>query len=207
MENVKYPYMNHVQMTLHLMFHSLTELRILSKPRTSRSELKLLNSHLFTFYAVSVQYMFTMEFCKLLETSNKAEENVASLMKLNEYTLKEVGQQFNERYQENRHILNEIRKSDIHKLIRKNRNTKFGHLDGSQSQPYRISPLSDDELDDVIGIVEKVKKVFNNCTSVYDFEFMFTHEDDRTDNFVKFHARYQEFYSQNRRLAMEQGFF
>lgn len=208
MENVKYPYMDHVQMTLHLMFVSLTELRILNRSRTSKEELKLLNSHLFKLYATSMQYIFTMELCKLLEsTSKRKDENVASLVKLNEYLLAEVGQDFQQRYEENRQILNALRKSEIHELIRNNRNWRFAHFDGNQTEPYRISSFSDDILNWATSAVEEIKKVVDNCNSVNAIQFIFTHEDDRTENFVKYHADYQAFFFQNHKLAVEQGYF
>ncbi len=203
MQKIDYPYMDQVKMALHLMFVSLTELRILNRSRASPDELKLLSSRPFKLYATSMQYMFTMELCKLLEPMGKKEgENVASLTKLNEFILSKVGQDFQGSYEKNRQILNALRKSEIHRLIRDNRNGKFAHSDGIQVEPYRITPLSDDDLNKAMCAVEEIKKIVDNCTLVNGVEFIFTHEDNSTENFVKYHADYKAFVSQSNRTRI-----
>lgn len=206
MEKEKYPFSNYVQMTVHLMHLSLMELVILYKER-SAEEIKMVNSHLFQNYALSLQYMFTMEFVKLFERDSNSGKNVASLERWNKFLSHTYGVDFQERFESNRKILNEIRKSQLYKLILNNRNTKFAHLDSSTGNPYNVPALSGDAIKEAIEMLGKIRDILRNCTSVEDYEFAFWHADDRTDNFIRFHTNYQNFYHKHFQQAMEEGFY
>lgn len=201
----KYPYASYVQMTVHLMHLSLMETTILYRERP-QEEVKLVNSSLFQNYALSLQYMFTMEFAKLFEPSGESSKNVASLARWNKFLSDRYGEEYKERFDVNRKLLNEIRKSSIYKLILSNRNTKFAHIDSIVKNPYSISALSDNVLGEAVQLLDKIKEILQNLTLVDGYEFAFLHVDDRTDNFIRFHAVYEEFYHKNFRQAIAEGF-
>lgn len=50
------------------------------------------------------------------------------------------------------------------------------------------------------------KDIMNSCTSMLNYHFVFQHTDPRTDNFIKFHTRYKEYYFNNYFEAISKGY-
>src|SRR5699024_8659887 len=99
-----------VHWSFYLYNRSLTELNLVTQERYNKEELNIVNSSTFNFYKVTLQYCFVMEYCKLLENKKKAKgkANVSSLHRLNELLYKELGDGFNDKYEENNRNIIEL---------------------------------------------------------------------------------------------------
>ncbi|MGE8430260.1 MAG: hypothetical protein ACN6O7_20440 [Sphingobacterium sp.] len=193
-------------MTLHLMQTSYNELEILFRERR-KEEIMLVNSSTLQSYVLSLHYMFVNEFCKLFENASKrAMNNVASLISWNRYLLNSYGSNFKDLFEENEQLIDEVKKSDIYNLVKTFRDTRFSHMDGERTNPFNVPFFEDIHLKELKNVLLIIKNIVNNCTRVDDNEIVYNDEDDRTNNFISYHAKYKEFYNKNVALAIEQGF-
>lgn len=106
----------HTHLCLHLCNEALSEINILSQPCKNKEELDFVNS--LKFYRATLQYCFNAEYTKLLENkpSKKYPNNhSASLFLLNNKLLEEVGSNYQETFEKNISILEEIISSDFYK--------------------------------------------------------------------------------------------
>lgn len=143
---MSYPYINHVMMTLHLMQTSYNELEILFRPRR-KEEIGLINSSVIQNYVLSLHYMFVNEFCKLFENPGRnTDQNVASLLTWNDFLYKIHVDDFEQTWQQNLNILNEIKTSELFKTIKTYRDRRFSHIDGKSTNPFTIPVLEDGDM-------------------------------------------------------------
>lgn len=191
--------LRHVYWSFYLCNQSLSELYTITFKSYNRSELKIINSSTFNFYKVTLQYSFIMEYCKLLEPKKKSKRqaNISSLEQLNELLFRGYKKEFEKKYQENDSLFKKLMQSDFNRHIKKLRDKKFAHSDlNSINQPYKIKGLSENEIDKGFQNLKLIRDIIKNFTLVYDFEYemQIPHRDNRTENFVKFHANYRDFY-------------
>lgn len=189
---------------------SVTELQILSNEIYTNDEIKIVNSHTFSFYRVTLQYCFIMEYCKLLENGNKnGDTNICSLKKLNELILYHYTKSYEDLYYQNNNIILKIKDSDFYDKIRKLRDKKFGHADNHEiNKPYNITGLRKEDFENAFEHLKMIKEILNNFGSVYDktFSLEIPSRENRTKNFIKFHAEYKNHYMKNfKNMNIEQS--
>lgn len=208
MDQKDIPNFSYVQMSLNLAFKALTELQFLNKSR-SAEEVDLLSGPPFQFYAVTLQYMFIMEYVKLLERDYRKypSQHFASLEKLSLKLLETFGVSYQTAHDQNMAELEMIRKTDFFTMIREKRDKKFGHADGNYAaDPMAIKALTDDDLIMAAQQLSALKAVNDRCTAVFDYEFVFQHADNRTDNFIKFVSVYKRYYYAHYFDANKEGY-
>ncbi|QEM04656.1 hypothetical protein DIU31_014460 [Mucilaginibacter rubeus] len=195
-----------VEASLQRSFKSLSEISFINRARTP-NEIELVNGPPFDFYRVSLHYMFTMEYIKLMELNKEQypTNHYASLEKLSITVFKNHGDNFKQKHELNLDLLSEIRASDFFNKLKGDRDKKFAHADSNYSDPFSFHSFSDGEIQEGSEHLKKFKLIMDNCTSVFDYEFAFQHIDSRTDNFIKFHTKYKEYYYKNYFDAMKNG--
>jgi hypothetical protein len=199
---------SYVQMSLVMAFNALTELQYLNKAR-SKEEVEMLMMPPFQFYAVTLQYMFVMEYVKLLERNylRFPGQHFASLEKLSLKVLDTVGTSYQAQHDQNMSELETIRKTDFFNMIRERRDKKFAHTDGNYAaSPMAISALTDDNLSTAAQQLSALKAINDRCTGPFDYEFVFQHPDNRTDNFIKFTAVFKRYYFDHYFDANQNGY-
>lgn len=187
-----------VQACLHWSFLSLKEISYLNKERTP-AEIQLISGPPFVYYRIALQYMFTMEYNKLMEPmkSGFPLNHFASLEKLSSAILKDQGKNFEQHHVKNLTALEQIRKTDFFSKLKTDRDKKFAHMDGDMQNPFSFTSFTDGELKEAFSHLELFASIMDRCTGVYDYSFVFKHTDPRTDNFIRFQADYQKFYFSN----------
>jgi hypothetical protein len=207
-----------VQMSCRLALIALTELSHLTKERP-RAQIQIVKSHTFQYYRISMQYMFVMEFTKLLEADTKdrkfrkeekwedyENQNFSSLQKLSRRIKDSLGLDFSSKHEENKQIIGEIRDSEFYKYMKALRNREFGHTDAKGKDPLNITSITRDNIEEAFKMMDKIKCVLDNCTSEYGYEFFFDYQDTRTDNFIAYHALYKSYYDKHLNPAIKEGF-
>jgi hypothetical protein len=189
---------------------SFGELWYLTQTPNSKEEIELARSHTFSFYGITLQYCFVMEYCKLLERRDKADDrNIASLSKLN-YKLKDfVGSQYLPKYAANESLIENLKSSRLYDKLKKLRDKKFGHSDGDVAyDPLSIKGFTAEDIDDGLQHLTILLEIANNCFKELGYEVIETvpHRDDRTANFIKFHAQYERYYLDNYAKAWQEGY-
>jgi len=208
MDEKKIANFSYVQMSLVLAFNALTELGFLSKTR-SKEEVEMVMGPPFRYYGVTLQYMFIMEYVKLLERDylRFPTQHFASLEKLSLKVLDTVGLDFKLLHDENIVELEVIRSTDFFKMTRERRDKKFGHTDGNYgADPMSMAGLSDDDLSAASEQLAALKVINDRCTVPFGYEFMFQHPDDQTDNFIKFTSVYKRYYYAHYFDALKEGY-
>jgi hypothetical protein len=203
-KNENFPF---VEACLHWTYSSLTEISYLNKARPPK-ELELVNGPPFQFYRVSLHYMFTMEYVKLTESDNEEypQNHYASLEKLSNTILKEKGNDFEQLHEINLKELATIKSSNFYKKLKGERDTKFAHTDAGCLAPFSSSSFSDNEIAEAYKHLNLFSSIMERCTGPFDYSFTFQHPDNKTDNFIKFHTNYEEYYFANYLDAMAKGY-
>ena len=198
-------------MSCRLAFIALTELGYLTKER-SQDQIDIVESHTFQYYRISMQYMFVMEFTKLLEPDTKGtrwerfeNRHASSLAKLSRKINEAFGTSFARQHDDNINILKDIRDSGFYGDVKEKRDEEFAHTDANRQDPLKITSFSTEEIDEAFKLMEKLKCVLDNCTSVYGYDFIFD-QDTTTDNFIIYHAMYQSYYDKHLNQAVSEGF-
>jgi hypothetical protein len=175
------------------------ELWYLTQTPETKEEIELSRSHTFHFYGVALQYVIVMEYTKLLEANYRGKNNVASIVRLNQEMKKHFGEAF-ENSSINDEIINTLRSSNLFFKLKDLRDKKFAHTDGD----YHVSPLSikgftGNEIDECANQLRSILQVINNCLKMLGYEFLerVPNRDNRTANFLKYHAKYQQYYLEN----------
>lgn len=194
--------LRHIYWSFYLYNKSLTELYTVTFEKYNLSELKIINSSTFNFYKVTLQYCFIMEYCKLLEPKKKSkrQENITSLEQLNELLLTEYPKRFEKEYRKNNLLVQELQQSDFNFHIRALRDKKFAHSDlNNINQPYEIKGLKEDEINEGFQHLRLIRNIIENFTSIshFEYEMEIPYRGSQTENFVKFHADYRDFYFEN----------
>jgi hypothetical protein len=193
--------LDHVYWSFYMYNGALNEYSIISDREYNQSELKIVNSHTFDFYRITLQYCYLMEYNKLFEKGrNDLSQNISSLNQLNVVIHKFIGQEFSTKFSENESSLSLIRESNYYDRMRKLRDKKFAHADKhDMNRAFNITGLTSDEIGMGFEHLEIASVILNKCTSVFNFEYdTFNPKlEDRTFNFVKFHAEYQDYYFKN----------
>src|SRR5699024_11383529 len=140
-----------VHWSFYLCSRSLSELQLISYENYSKNELKIVNSPTFNFYKITLQYCFIMEYCKLLETKEKAKNrknnHISSIQYLNELFYKELGNTFKPSYKDNNRKIELLQISFFQEEIRVLRDKKFAHSDADLiNAPYKFKGFTEDEI-------------------------------------------------------------
>ena len=187
-----------VYWTFYLCNSSLTELHHLTNQKFESDEIEMINSHPFSFYRVTLQYTFILEFNKLFEKGRNNKEGVSSLIKLNELLRNELGNDFEETYEENLNIIEEIKSSEYFQNIITLRNKKFAHSEKhSENLPFKVKGLTTEKIFESFEYLKKLSEIIKKCTLCYDFEYDLSipTSETRTLNFIKLQSKYkQHFY-------------
>ncbi len=192
---------DHVYWSIYLCNSSLTELHIISDIPYNKNELSVVNSHPFNFYRVTLQYCIIMEYNKLLEKGRKdKDQNISSLFQLNEVIYSTRGKSFETIHLDNERKLLNIKATDFYENVRKLRDKKFAHADNHEINiPFKIKGFQTKDFEEGFLHLQTIKEVLNNCTTIYGFEYdlQSLFNDNRTENFIRFQAKYQEYYFNN----------
>lgn len=199
---------SYVQSSLYFCNEAFNEIWHITKTPSSKDEYDIVSGHPFSFYGIALQYCFIMEYTKLLDTNSSNEnENVASLLKLNKFTKDYLGDAFEPKYLENKRLLSKITISDLYKRLKKLLNKKFGHADSNKiNNPWKIEGFTGIQIEEMRIQIEMLLKIFNNIFSAVSDASFALHNDDRTANFIRYHAIYQKYYYKNYFKAIEEGF-
>jgi AbiU2 len=196
------------QSSLYFSNEAFNEIWHITQTPNSKEEYDIVAGYPFGFYGITLQYCFIMEYTKLLDTNTSNEnENVASLSKLNKSTRNFLGDTFEPQYLENKRLLNDITNSDLYKRLKKLRNKKFGHADSDEiNNPWKIEGFTGEQIEEMRSQIEVLLKIFNNILGAVSDASFGLHDDDRTANFIRFHAKYKQYYFKNYMKAMEEGY-
>jgi hypothetical protein len=197
-----------VQSSLFFSNEAFNEIWHITQTPNSKEEYDITVGHPFSFYGITLQYCFVMEYTKLLDKkSSKENQNVASLLRLNESTLNYLGDVFRPKYLENEKLLNNINSSELCMRLKNLRNKKFGHADNNEiNNPWKIEGFTGEQILEIRGQMEVLLTVFNNIFGAVSDASFALHNDDRTANFIRFHAKYKQYYFKNFKRAMEEGY-
>jgi hypothetical protein len=196
---------DYVHMCLHQTYDALNELRILSQARHNHAEVHLIQDGPLVKYARALHYVFILEYTKLFEAKKKGEssQHLASLEKLSHSILYHIGSNFQATHDIIIEKIDEIRKTDFFIRILQNRDSKFAHSDATNISPYSFRALSDEDINEAFRQLELVKIINSYCTSAFNYEFIFDHSDDRTENFIVSQTKYKEYWFKNISLSRE----
>jgi ribosomal protein S17E len=190
-----------IHWSIYLYNTSLSELHILNEEIYTEDEIKIVNSHTFKFYRVTLQYCFIMEYCKLLENGNKNNnENISSLKRLNEILLNNYHNDFKNYYETNLTLIENIKSSDFYLKVKKLRDKKFGHSDKDEiNTPFSIKGFREEDFENGFKHLKMIGEIFISfgkiCERPYVLEI--PSNENRTRNFIKFQAKYQTHYMKN----------
>lgn len=211
MINYNDPRFTHVYTSANLCNQALTEINYLSIAVSTQEELDLLNGPPFSFYRVTLQYCYNSEYNKLLEEKLNVKypaNHIASVYHLNNFlNNKEKG--FNEIYEQNLQLLDQLSLSPFNIRQRLLRDKKFSHSDMHEiNDPLQIEGLTDAEIMQGFEHINLIYQVINNCAGYFGFEFStrVPYNDDRTKNFIKFHSIYKKYYHKNLFKARNEGY-
>ena len=142
-----------------------------------------------------------MEYCKLLEKGNgRNEQNISSLNRLNEILLENKNEQFQSLFEENVQLIEDIKCSAFYNKIKALRDKKFGHADNDEiNKPFKFEGFRTEDFESAFEQLLMIKVIFNNFASVFgrEYDLEIPSREDRTRNFIKFHAEYQSYYMKN----------
>lgn len=200
--------MSYVQSSLYFANEAFNEIWHITQTPSTKEENDIVAGHPFSFYGITLQYCFIMEYTKLLDANTSNDnENVASLLRLNKKTKEFLGEKFETKHLENIKLLGGITKTDLYSRLKKLRDKKFGHADSDEiNNPWRIEGFTGEQIEEMRRQIEILLKVFNNILEEVSNATFGLHNDDRTANFIKFHAKYKAYYFKNYFKAMEEGF-
>ncbi|MBU3822177.1 hypothetical protein KO566_08910 [Flavobacteriaceae bacterium XHP0103] len=200
----------HLYWSIYLYNLALSELQIISDLNFNQSELQIVNSHTFNFYRVTLQYCFAMEYNKILEIGRKDNnQNISSIYQLNEIIYSLNQSSFSEKYKENKEQIEFIKSSLFYNKMKKLRDKKFAHADNHEINiPFSTKGFSTEDIYQGFSQLSILKNVLNKLTFVYDFEYdlQIPNRDNRTENFIKFHAEYKDYYFENYKSALKEKF-
>jgi hypothetical protein len=199
---------SHAQSSLYFANEAFNEIWHITQTPNTKDEYDIVAGHPFSFYGITLQYCFIMEYNKLLDANtSKENENVASLMRLNKKTKEILGDAFELKFFENIKLMKEITSSDLYKRLKKLRNKKFGHSDSDEiNNPWKIEGFTGRQIEEMRNQIEMLLEVFNNIFGAISDASFRLHNDDRTANFIRFHAKYKAYYYRNFLKAMEEGY-
>ncbi|GAL78611.1 hypothetical protein JCM19274_1075 [Algibacter lectus] len=195
---------HHVYSAFHLCNTSLTETKILNLSDFNPKELELVNGHTFKYFRVTLQYSYIMEYHNLLEKGRKnSSEHISSLVRLNEALKNTLGPKFNDRYQENITLIEELKSSLYLKKLQDLRDKKFAHSEKNPiNEPFKIKGLNEGDISNGIEHLSIMREIIKNCTSPYGFDYKLEtpSSENRTLNFIKFQSKYKQFYFENQHI-------
>jgi hypothetical protein len=193
--------LEHVYWSIYLYNSSLTELQIISDFTYNEAELKIVNSHPFDFYRVTLQYCFVMEYNKLLEKGRADNsQNISSLYKLDDCMVTTFGKAFQLSSSRNSVELSNLKASKFYGKMRDLRDKKFAHADNHEVNiPFKVKGFRTEDFHEGFKHLAVIKQILQSYTEVFGFEYdlPIPHRDNRTENFIRFHADYQEYYFKN----------
>ena len=197
-----------VESSLYLCNEACNEIWHTSQTPHTEAEYDIVSGRPFSFYGITLQYCFVMEYNKLLEKKlNIDSSNIASLYRLNNSTYKFLGPEFHSKYSENRRLLKDLCNSDFYKVIHELRNKKFGHADNNPiNDPLKIKGFSGQQIDEMMRQMKVLLIIANNCFNTFEKRQFIVHNDDRTANFIKYHAQYKSYYYKNYLKAHNEGY-
>jgi ribosomal protein S17E len=201
MENHIKNRLEQIYWSIYLYNTSLSELQILNEDIYTEDEIKIVNSHTLKFYGVTLQYCFIMEYCKLLEIGKKNNyEHISSLNRLNEILLNDYTKDFKDSYEVNLSLIENIKSSNFYLKIKNLRDKKFGHADKDEiNTPFCIKGFRKEDFENGFNHLKMIGEIFTSFDKIIgrNHSLEIPSEENRTRNFIKFHAKYQTHYMKN----------
>lgn len=199
---------SYVQSSLYFCNEAFNEIWHITQTPNSKEEYDIVSGHPFGFYGVALQYCFIMEYTKLLHPNSKNEnENVASIPRLNKCAMDLLRHTFRLKYDENKRLLKCLQTSELYLRLKDMRNKKFGHSDSDEiNNPWKVEGFTGKQIEEIKNHINVLLKVFNNILEVVKDSSFALHNDTRTANFIRFHAKYKQYYYKNYIKALEEGF-
>jgi len=187
---------------LYLCNRALSEIEIFSHPLNNKEELHFVN--MLSFSRLALLYCYNSEYCKLLEPPNPKypTNHSASLVILNNIFKKELGDKYQNTFEENEILLLAITSSEYYRKARELRNTLFAHKDENGVPSNSIKGLADDKIETGIEHLKMLFKAFNKSGAHFNVTYQdaVPYKQTRTANFIRNHAKYQKFYQEHRKL-------
>jgi hypothetical protein len=198
---------SYAQSSLYLCNEAFNELWHITQTPVTKEEHDIAAGHPFRFYEVVLQYCFVVEYTKLLDARTSGPNENASLFKLNVTALDFLGDKFNFEYLKNEKALNEINKSELFYRFKKLKDKKFGLSEGHEiNNPPGMKDLTGEQMEETKLQIEILLKVFNVILGKVNDTRFWLYNDDRTGNFIRYHARYKQYYFKNLRMATSEGY-
>jgi hypothetical protein len=201
---------SYVQSSLYLCNEACNELWHITHIPATKEEYDIVSGPPFRFYEVTLQYCFVMEYARLLDTKQpKLNENSSSLFRLNISVFDFLGDKFNVAYLKNEKILDGIIKSELFIRFKKLRDKKFGLPGQDEGENAReIQDFTGEQLEETKLQIETLLNVFNVILLKVKGKgaSFLLHNDDRTGNFIRYQARYKQYYFKNLRTATSEGY-
>lgn len=191
---------SYVLSSLYFFNEAFNEVWCITQAPGSEEDYDIVSGPPFGFYRISLQYCLIMEYTKLLESSRPSNENqnVASLFKLNDSVYKFIGEKYNSKYLENKKLLDELCQSELYIELRALRNKKFGHADNDLiNDPIKIKGFSGKQIEKMASQLQTLLRIANSLFSEVGHGHFILHNDNRTANFIWYHAIYKQFYYKN----------
>ncbi|RXG32753.1 hypothetical protein [Leeuwenhoekiella marinoflava] len=95
-----------------------------------------------------------------------------------------------------------VKNSDFANEMRILRDKKYAHSENSMLfSPLKIKVFSKNEIDEAIISLKSIVEIFNEITLVFDktYDSEVPSRDNRTENFIRFQAKYKTNYFDNMR--------
>lgn len=199
---------SYVQSSLYFCNEAFNEIWHITQTPNTKEEYDIVKGRPFGFYGIALQYCFIMEYTKLLDPKKSDEnENVSSLFKLNNEVKEFLGDSYEIKFLKNRKLLNEISKSDLCIRLKNLRNKKFGHSDDHTIyDPWKIEGFTGEQIVEIGKHVKLLLEIANNCFAAASDMSFGLYNDDRTANFVRYHAKYKQYYYKNFLKAEQEGY-
>lgn len=190
-----------VYWSIYLLNTTLTELQIITDYFYSKDELSIANSHTFNLYKMTLQYCIIMEYTKLLQGIDEKRKNshISSLFKLNQ-TVFDYTKSFESKFVANKEKLDKLKNSIFGKHIRDLRDKKFAHSDSHEvNSPFNIKGFQSKDFEEGFCHLSIMKEILIECSSEFNFEYslQIPAVDKRTENFIRYHSKYKDYYFKN----------
>lgn len=157
----------------------------------NKDEAEFVKSQLFSHYKMSLAYMLTMEYCKLIEQESKRFPNnhIASLYKLNKTVFKAFGEGYKE-YENVENALNDFYNKPFHlDFMRTLRDKVFGHEDESFVNQHTIH-LSLDVLNQIQLDIDTLLDIYHKCLTPWNYQNFPSGLDNYTEVFINHYSKF-----------------
>jgi hypothetical protein len=206
MNQLPIPNIAYVQFSLSMASRSLVEMNFILNPE-NEDQGKLVKTHTFRYYLVSLQYVFLMEIIKLYEKSSTRypDNNHASIEKASE-ALNVLDSGFGKLHLQILNSINTIRQSSLFVYLKDLRDKKFAHTDGQTNlDPLSLPILDPTQAKECMVLLDETNAIWANITQHLGYTFG-QNVETRTRNFIRYHSVYKKYFRDNFCDAHNRGY-